>query len=91
MHTAPGWGGDGTQTTAHAEANLLDLCQGMRQRQIRVFTIGYDLADVHTKNLLQQCSGPTSFYDAADIQTGLDTAFSEIGEKVQTQMIRLTE
>lgn len=89
--TAPGWGSDGTKTTAHAEANLLDLCQGMKQKGIRVFTVGYDLPDVHTKNLLQMCAGPNQFYDAADIQTGLKTAFSEIGDRVQASMIRLID
>lgn len=91
MQTAPGWGPDSTQTTVHAENNLTALCSGMKAQQIKVYTIGYDLADDHTKTLLGDCAGPGRFYNADDVQSGLLSAFVDIGEKVREQMVRLSE
>ncbi len=91
MQTAPGWGADNTQTVVHAESNLSALCTGMKAQKIKVYTIGYDLSDDHTKTLLGECAGPGRFYDANDIQSGLLSAFTDIGEKVRDQMVRLSE
>ncbi|MCH9807029.1 MAG: VWA domain-containing protein [Alphaproteobacteria bacterium] len=91
MQTAPGWAADGTQTPAAAEANLLALCSAMKAQNIKVFTIGYDLADTHTLDLLKQCAGSGMFFDANDIQSGLIASFNEIGERVRDQMVRLSE
>ncbi|MBU1211083.1 MAG: VWA domain-containing protein [Alphaproteobacteria bacterium] len=91
MQTAPGWGPDSTQSTVHAENNLSALCSGMKARQIKVYTIGYDLSDDHTKTLLGDCAGAGRFYDANDIQTGVLSAFVDIGEKVRDQMVRLSQ
>ncbi len=91
MQTAPGWGADGTQSAAHGEKNLLSLCTGMKDRKIKVFTIGYDLTDQHTKDLLKDCADSGRFYDAEDIDSGLLAAFGEIGVKIRTAMFRLTK
>ncbi|KUO63867.1 MAG: hypothetical protein APF80_00575 [Alphaproteobacteria bacterium BRH_c36] len=91
MQTAPGWGPDSTRSTAHAENNLLTLCSGMKARQVKLYTIGYDLSDEHTKTLLGDCAGPGRFYDAIDIQSGVLSAFVDIGEKVRDQMVRLSQ
>lgn len=91
MQTAPGWGSDGKQTVQHAEDNLQALCSGMKAKGIKVFTIGYDLNDNRTKKLLESCAGRDMFYDANDIQNGLMATFSDIGERVRSQMVRLSE
>lgn len=91
MQTAPGWDSTGAQSTAAAEANLTALCTGMKAKNIKVFTVGYDLTDTHTLDLLKNCAGAGMFYDANDIQSGLVSAFSEIGERVREQMVRLSE
>ncbi len=89
--TFPGWAADGTQSVAAAEENLQALCSAMKAQKIKVFTIGYDLDDDDTEELLEDCAGSGNFFDADDIQTGLVATFNEIGERVRDQMVRLSE
>ena len=91
MQTAPGWGPGNSQTTGDAEANLQSICTGMKSKNIMVFTIGYDLTDTHTIDLLKNCANTGNFYNAADINTGLLAAFSGIAKQVQEKMMRLTK
>ncbi len=89
MQTAPGWGASGSQTQADAEANLLRTCSGLKDRGIQVFTVGYDLNDAHTLDLLQNCASPSSFYDAKDLGGGLMASFQAIAVTVKETMVRL--
>ncbi len=91
MQTAPGWGADGSQSVEHATQNLAAVCQGLKAKGVSVFTIGYDLNDAQTLDLLRTCAGPGNFYDAKDIQSGLVTSFQAIGTKVSDAMLRLSK
>jgi hypothetical protein len=91
MQTAPGWGADGLQSATNAEANMSSLCNAMKSRSISVYTIGYDLNDAHTLDLLQACAGPGNFYDANDIENGLMQSLSSIAKKVRDQIVRLVD
>jgi Flp pilus assembly protein TadG len=91
MQTAPGWGVGGTKTTTDAEANLLRTCAGMKSRGIQVFTVGYDLTDAHTLDLLRNCASADSFYDAKDVGGGLMASFQAISSSVKEMMVRLSK
>ncbi|MEQ8825898.1 MAG: pilus assembly protein TadG-related protein [Filomicrobium sp.] len=91
MQTAPGWGTDGTKSVINAEKNLINLCNGMKAKEVKVFTIGYDLSDTHTKDLLKDCANAGKFYDASDVNSGLMATFTDIGEQVREEMVRLSE
>jgi Flp pilus assembly protein TadG len=91
MQTAPGWGPDGLQTTAHAENNMQTMCAGMKARNINVFTIGYDLYDQRTLDLLRSCASSGAFYDTKDVHGGLVTSFKAISKKVRETMLRLSQ
>ncbi len=91
MQTAPGWGSDGSQSAANGEANLTALCGAMKGRDISVYTIGYDLGDQHTLDLLQGCASAGNFYNAEDIENGLMQSLGSIGKKVREQMVVIAE
>jgi Flp pilus assembly protein TadG len=91
MQTAPGWGPGDVQSTSDGEANLKSICSGMKAKNIMVFTVGYDLNDTHTLDLLQSCANSGNFYNATDINNGLMAAFGAIANQVQEAMLRLAK
>lgn len=91
MQTAPGWGPGDAQSTGDAEANLKSICTGMKAKNIMVFTVGYDLADQHTIDLLTECANGGNFYNASDIDSGLMAAFGSIATQVENKMLRLAK
>ncbi|MDX2288825.1 MAG: pilus assembly protein [Hyphomicrobiaceae bacterium] len=91
MQTAPGWGPGGLQSPYNGEENLKSLCGAMKTRGIAVYTIGYDLSDQHTLDLLHGCASAGGFYDAADIANGLIQSLGSVARKVREQMVVLAE
>lgn len=91
MQTAPGWGVGDSRTAADGEANLASICTAMKDKGIEVYTIGYDLYDTHTHNLLSSCASSGGYFAANDIQTGLQTTFAKISEKIEYAMLRLAK
>ena len=89
MQTAPGWGPGGSRTATDGEENLLAICDGMKAKKIEVFTVGYDLTDSHTLNLLTSCANDDQHYASTDIDNGLTLVLSTIAKRIQEQMIRL--
>lgn len=89
MQTTPGWGAGESRTVENAEANFKDICEGMKSQGINVFTIGYDLTDTHTLNLLETCANPGNYYASTDIENGLLTILSSISKNIQEKMVRL--
>jgi len=76
-----------------AETNLdtVTACNLAKGDDIEVFTIAFDVKDVYTKGLLQNCaSAPDMFFDAANA-TSLRKAFEDIAETVQEndEVVRL--
>lgn len=91
MQTAPGLGVSGIDTAEQGVENLQSICTGMKSNNIRVYTIGYDLYDTNTLNSLQSCAGAQGkFFDAKDINLGLDTVFSSIAQEVKAAMLRIS-
>lgn len=91
MQTAPCRGVSNSRTVGDAEANLLSICKSMKAKKIEVYTIGYDLTDSHTLNLLQTCSGSDNHYASSDVDTGLLTIMGSISKKVREKMVRLAK
>ena len=89
MQTAPGWGPSENRTVADAEENLREICDGMKDRKIEVFTVGYDLTDAHTLDLLESCANDDQHYASTDIDNGAKQMLSTIAKRIQEKMIRL--
>ena len=91
MQTAPGWGVGDSRTVGDAEANLSSICTSMKAKGINVYTIGYDLHDSHTHNLLGSCASSGGYFSATDIQNGLVDTFKKIATKIAHAMLRLSK
>ncbi len=58
------------------------LCSGIKNDQITVFTIAFDVTDMTIKNILQNCATNTSNYFDASNATQLSEAFTQIGNAI---------
>ena len=90
MQTAPGWGPSDSRTAADGEANLSSICTTMKAKGVQVYTIGYDLTDAHTLNLLNSCASSGGYFASTDISNGLATAFAAIATRISNEMLRLS-
>ena len=50
------------RSISQGEANLLDICKGMRDAKITVFTIAYDITNPKVTELLKACA-PGNYYE----------------------------
>lgn len=59
-----------------------ELCAGIKNDQITVFTIAFDVTDVTIKNVLQNCAtSAANYFDAANA-VQLSEAFTQIGSAI---------
>ena len=69
--------------TRDADRKTQELCNGIKNAEITVYTIAYEVNDTPTRSLLQSCaSGAGNFFNARNAAE-LDRAFREIGESLQ--------
>jgi Flp pilus assembly protein TadG len=88
--TVGGWGAGGAFSNGQADQNTVELCTGIKAKDVTVITVAFDLNDNATKQRLQNCaSGPEYFFSAAT-NTDLATAFKKITETFYVP-VHLTE
>jgi hypothetical protein len=61
----------------------------MKNREIEVFTVGYDLKNDHTLDLLTRCANPGQHFASTDIENGVKQMLTTIANRIQERMIRL--
>lgn len=89
-HTSAGFNGlwHTGENQAEADGITETLCADIKDDNIEIFTIAFDVDDEATKSLLEDCaSSPAYYYDAGN-NSGLTAAFESIGGKISN--IRLT-
>lgn len=91
MQTAPGWGPGDSYGTAEAESNMSKMCKVMKDAGVQVYTVGYDLTDQHTLDLLKACANTDNFYNASDVNAGLASTFKDIGKRVHKSLVYVAE
>ena len=77
-----GHGPGGIWTVDQAVENFVEECEEMRDQEIGVFTIAYELADPDGKEALQDCAGSSAFYFEADAGT-IGEVFAEIHKNIK--------
>lgn len=71
-----------SQTVTSSSAQALALCNNMKAKGIRVYTIGFDMTTTSAAaDLLRQCASQNSYYFPYD-GTALRAAFLEIGDSL---------
>lgn len=91
MQTAPGWGPGGAYGPSEAEGNTSRMCEVMKNAGVHVYTVGYDLTDQHTLDLLKGCANAGNFYNATDVSASLAQTFKDIGARVHKSMVYIAE
>ena len=75
LHNANDGGNDADRTTAR-------MCENIKNGDVKVFTIAYEVNDTPTQNLLRNCaSGSGNFFNATNAQE-LNDAFQTIGNSL---------
>lgn len=87
--TVPGSGASGEETVAAAEQNLETLCSKIKDADVIVVTVAFDLDDDTTRDRLANCATSSEYFFEADSNSDLKTVFTEITEKLAVE-IRLT-
>jgi len=88
VQTSNEFGEDHGRSIAHATANLLDLCAGMRADKITVFTIAYDVKDAEVTDLLKSCA-PGRYYEPDAGGSEISAVFTQIKGQIQNRIARV--
>jgi len=71
----------------NADALTSELCSSIKQDGIRIITVAFEIDDMGTKNLLNNCASSSSDYYDASNPDKLKAAFKNIGDSLN--MVRL--
>jgi len=76
----------------HFDARSLVACDAMKDDNVLIYAIAYDVADSqkdHAEDFMQKCSSGEAFFKSADDATALEAAFDAIGESILSEVIRI--
>jgi len=90
VQTSKEFGSSGGRSVSNAQSNLKAICKGMRDSQITVFAIAYDVTDPAVTSLLKDCA-PGRYFEPAVSGTDLDAVFGEITNQITDHVVRLTK
>ncbi len=90
VQTSREFGENNSRSVGNAQQNLLALCSGMRNANITVFAIAYDVTDPDVTELLRTCA-PGRYYEPAVGADNLNAVFSEITSQITDEVVRLTK
>ncbi len=65
-----------------ANRTTRDMCTNVKDSEIEVYTIAYDITDAATKNLMRNCATNAGMYFDASNAAELNAAFEEIGRNL---------
>lgn len=86
--TVGGWGPGGSYNVNRAENNTEALCENIKDEDIRVLTIAFDIDDSQTRNRLRDCATSTADYFEPETNEELAAVFETIKAKlVQTSRL----
>lgn len=71
---------DGTQ----ADAATARLCDNVKDDDIQIYTIAYEISDSGTRNLVKNCASQNNMFFEAKNAKDLEKAFKVIGESLST-------
>lgn len=76
--------GEDTEADSKAAADALTrtLCTSIKNADIEIYTITYEVADTSTKSLFQECATSSNHYFDANNSDSLKTAFLSIGSGI---------
>ena len=89
IQTSSQWDKDKGRSISQGEANLLDICKGMRDAKITVFTIAYDITNPKVTELLKACA-PGNYYEPDAGGSEIKQVFSQITSQITSRVVRVS-
>ena len=74
--------GHGGNNVGNANRTTKNMCTNVKESEIDVYTIAYDITDNATKNLMRNCATENNMYFDASNAAELNAAFEEIGRNL---------
>lgn len=84
--TARAWGVGGSSSVENGEENLEEICEAVKDRDVLLVTVAFDLRDEDTKDRLSECATSRAHFFDADSNAELASAF----EAITQQLIKYT-
>ena len=81
--TTKAWGSGNSYTVANGEENLENLCQAIKDKDVYVITVAFDLDDVPTKNRLRDCASNPGYFFEAESNEQLAQAFTTVAALIK--------
>lgn len=76
----------------HFDYRSLEACTQMKQAGVSIYAIAYDVdasQKAHAEDFMESCSSGDGYFKTADDSSALQAAFSEIGDSILTEVIRI--
>jgi Flp pilus assembly protein TadG len=89
VQTSSQWDKNNSRSISQAEANLLDICKGMRDANVTVFTIAYDITNPKVTELLKDCA-PGHYYEPDSGGSEIKLVFSQITSQIKNRIARVS-
>lgn len=84
--TVSAWGPGNSSSSANGEDNLEDMCTSIKDENVLLVTVAFDLDDSATETRLRNCATSPSYYFDADNNAELAAAFKAIARKFAGQL-----
>ena len=81
--TTKAWGSGNSYTVTNGEENLEDLCEAIKDKNVYVITVAFDLDDVPTKNRLRDCASNPGYFFEAESNEQLAEAFTTVAALIK--------
>lgn len=79
--TSNAWGRSDSSSVRNGEENLEDLCKGIKDKDVLLVTVAFDLRDNATKKRLRNCATSEAYAFDADTNAELSVAFGQIAQQ----------
>ncbi len=81
--TSPAWRNGNSHNVSNGEWNLEDLCGNVKDENVHVVTIAFDLANGPTKTRLRNCATNAGYFFEANSNAELADAFQTVAALIQ--------
>ncbi len=78
--TQKAWGSGNRRSVPIGEENLEEMCTNIKDKEVTLITIAFDLRDTDTENRLRNCASGSEYFFDANSNSDLASAFDRIAD-----------
>ncbi|MGI9413476.1 MAG: vWA domain-containing protein [Hyphomicrobiales bacterium] len=84
--TQNAWDPGGSRSIANGESNLAAMCEDMKDQNILVITVAFELEDQDTEDRLRACASGAEYFYIAEDNAELSSSFKSITKQLAQQI-----